>query len=118
MPLATVGTPAITEMLTIVGEVAERYANSRRDTSKKTAGAPEITRSPKTARRLVTGYCKDSSKSRYASSSRGEVEPLVGRGVTFEFRKFEHKIGKNYNCMIAPCKDLLHELNALVTMSL
>jgi hypothetical protein len=56
MSFATAGTPAIADMLTIVGEVAERYARSRWDTRKKTAGALTIIRSPKTARRLVTDY--------------------------------------------------------------
>jgi hypothetical protein len=58
MPLATVGTPAVAEMLTIVGEVVERYASSRRDTTRNNRGASNntVTKKAKTARRLVTDY--------------------------------------------------------------
>jgi hypothetical protein len=51
MTLATVRMPAIADMLTIVGEVVERYASSRRDTTRNNRGASnnKVTKNSKEA---------------------------------------------------------------------
>jgi hypothetical protein len=86
MTLATVRMPAVAEMLTIVGEVAERYASSRRDTTRNNRGASNNT---------VTKNSKEACNWLLQEQSRRGLEYYGEEFIfTFELRKFEHKIEK------------------------